>query len=88
MYDVNRKGDRPSPQISEMGAIDISTEDFSLSNGGVFCLKNDNADSVTLEVKLPHTSEWISTVFQPGWNPEILVAVKAQAGVSNLKWGN
>jgi hypothetical protein len=80
-----------SAQIGKMGVIDgLSENDFSLSDGQCFNIKNDGTQSVSLEVRLAgmKSGEFIETNFDAGWNPEIVKAVK-QTSLSdlNLKWG-
>jgi hypothetical protein len=85
----NRNGDMVSPQISVMGVL--STEnDFSLK-GTPFCIKNDGETAVWLEVNLKGMKEgdYVQTLFEIGWNPEIVRKVKSNSDydIQNLKWG-
>lgn len=77
-----------SLQISEMGVIDISSNEFSLDGGRYFLVKNDNTEAVELTIALAEKpSEYVTTLFQPGWNPEMVVKISASSSVSNLKYG-
>ena len=77
-----------SLQISEMGVIDISSNEFSLDGGRYFLVKNDNTEAVELTIALAEKpSEYVTTLFQPGWNPEMVVKISANSSVSNLKYG-
>jgi len=88
----NRKGDDTSIQVSVIGLVtDLATANFKLSQGAAFLVKNDGTESATLEVKLIGMSDsdaFVSTVFQPGWNPEIVKEIKANATAGiTLKYG-
>ena len=61
----------------------LAVADFSIAERQ-FIIKNDNADRVLLEVKYFCETAWVSTYFQPGWNPDILIAIKQNALISNL----
>ena len=78
-----------SAQIGRMGVIDLAN-DFGLLYGQVFNVKNDGDEAVVLEVQLSGMAEgsFVETVFETGWNPEIVKMVKAKnvSGL-NLKWG-
>lgn len=88
---VNRDGATVSAQISAMGPIDISTDNFKLANGVyMFNIKNDSEIPVVLSVQLAGMpeGEFVSTTFYPGWNPEIVKAVQQDGTVTtDLKWG-
>lgn len=84
-----RSGEQVSAQIGRMGKIiNLAQQNFSLNDGQVFNIKNDGV-SLTLEVRLAgmKEDEFISTTFQPGWNPEIVKEVKKTSDYTNLKWG-
>lgn len=85
----NRDGKQISAQVSKMGEITINQGENFVLEGHPFQLKNDSESSVTLQVNLYGMEEgtWISTIFYPGWNPEILRAVKADSINTALKWG-
>lgn len=87
MYNFNRANVRVSAQVSYIAALDISSANFTSDTP--FQIKNDGPDPVTLEVTLWSMPEgtFVATVFDPGWNPEIVRTVKANANVSNLKYG-
>lgn len=88
-----RSGEMVSPQIAKMGTItDLTTENFKLPDGNCFQVKNDGFAPVTLQVKLAAMSDdddFITTVFQIGWNPEIVREIKADVSINNvsLLWG-
>jgi len=77
-----------SAQIGKMGVIDLLS-DFSLPNGQSFNIKNDGDEPVLLEVQLAKMAngEFVETIFDVGWNPEIIKVVKQPATVGDLKWG-
>jgi len=87
--DKTRSGEYISAQVADFGPIDVSEGNFSLSGGQKFQIKNEGTEAVTLEV-IPAsaaTDTFIATVFDPGWNPEIVRAVKENAATLSLKWG-
>lgn len=77
-----------SIQVSQIGAIDISSADFTLPNNAPFLIKNNNEDAVSIEVKPIDNDNFVATTI-PGnsWEPILVKAVKAQTGVSNLQYG-
>jgi hypothetical protein len=76
-------------QIALMGIVaNLAVADFSLPDNALFMLKNDGPAQIELEVKLANSDAWILTKFDPGWNPEILKAIKINASADiNLKYG-
>lgn len=85
---VNKSGEVNSLQPGTLEPIDISTTDFALPGNAPFLLKNDGLLQVELEVKLINSLTWISTRFDTSWNPELLVAIKANAMAGlNIKYG-
>lgn len=86
---VTRSNEMVSAQIGKMGVIDVSS-DFRLDGNMPFNIKNEGEEEVELDVQLSgdETGTFVSTKFYPGWNPEIVTAVKqtSQAGLK-LKWG-
>ena len=82
-----------SPQVAKFGDIDISelaTKHFKLPDGNSFVIKNEGLAAVTLEVlpALSETGDFVSCVFDVGWNPELVREIKA-ASLTNvsIKWG-
>ena len=84
-----RIGSIVSSQIGRMGAIDLSEGEFRLPDGMAFNIKNDGADAVELDVILDKMAEgdYVTTKFYPGWNMEIVRAVKSDDTVTGLFWG-
>ena len=88
---LTRSGEVVSAQIGKMGAITgLQDGNFSLEGNRQFNIKNDGLEQVELEVHLAgdESDSFVSTVFYPGWTPEIVTAVKqtSLAGLK-LKWG-
>lgn len=91
-------GNVTSFHISEIEVINVTDADYisELKHGSL--IKNDTMDitdpdnpvpkSVLLEVKLINDSNFVSTYFAPGWNPEIVKEIKQSSieGI-NLKRG-
>jgi len=84
-----RIGSIVSSQIGRMGAIDLSEGEFRLSDGMGFNIKNDGDAAVSLDVILDKMAEgdYVTTKFYPGWNKEIVRAVKSDDTVTGLFWG-
>ena len=85
-----RSGEYVSSQVADFGVMDLSSVDFALTGGQKFQIKNEGTDAVTLDV-IPAsaaTDTYVSTKFDPGWNPEIVRKVKKNttSGLA-LKWG-
>lgn len=72
-----------------MGEIEFTDGEFRLSGNTPFNIKNDGEEAVTLTVLLDKMAEgdYIETKFDPGWNPEIVRAVKEPEGTVDLKYG-
>lgn len=91
----NRDGQQVSAQVSKMGVITLNQVQNFVMDGYPFQVKNDRDTAVTLEVlpygnfdrDNPSNSQWVTTNIAPGWNPEILVAIKASSQDVDLKWG-
>lgn len=80
-----------SAQIGKMGVVTgLDSGDFTLPDGQVFNIKNDGTTAVELDVVLAgmDDGESVKTMFEPGWNPEIVRVIK-QGSLSNinLKYG-
>lgn len=84
-----RSGEMVSPQIARMGLIsNLGKKDFQMADGTAFNIKNDGISAVELEIQLAGNEDFIKTRIEPGWNPEIVKAVKQTSLSSlNLKWG-
>ena len=74
---TTRGGDVVSPQISNIGSIDISNGNFKSEEVPVN-IKNDGDTAVVLEVNLwgMEPGKFVSTRFETGWNPEIVREIK------------
>lgn len=84
-----RGGEMTSAQISKMGNIATANGDFALSDGQCFLIKNDSGVPVMLTVQLAsmEDGEWVDTLFNYGWNPEIVKRIKQTPETVALKWG-
>lgn len=84
----NQNHSEVSMQVSKFGAVtNLASENFSLAGAQPFLIKNDGTENVTLEVMPNHGTAYVSTVFQPGWNPEIVKAIKKTSEGGTLLWG-
>ena len=88
-----KKGQVVRMQVTEWENItDLKTEDFS-KEGVAFVIKNENDASIVLEVMPFDGDTFVATKFNPGWNIEIVKAVKTNIlltddELANIKWGN
>ena len=82
----NRDGVACSLQYSVIGDIDTSGETFQLPNLQSFNIKNNGGNAVELSVKLAGMEEFVTTKFQPGWNPEIVIEIETN-NESDLQYG-
>lgn len=88
MQIANPDGNSLSLQHTVFDSVDgLSDGDFTLPGNIPFKIKNDNEEAVSLEVKPAGLGKWVLTNFHPGWNIEIVVAIKQNALVTNLIWG-
>ena len=88
MYLQNLNGNGMSLQISKLKAIEnLDTTDFDWKDGEgqqvPFLIKNDGDDDIELEVLMWDDSEYVSTLFTAGWNPELVRAVKHDISLSS-----
>lgn len=75
-------------QVSKFGAVtNLESANFDLANDHPFLIKNDGTETVTLEVMPLHGTDYVSTKFAVGWNPEIVKAIKKTSGGGTLLWG-
>jgi hypothetical protein len=83
-----RVGSIVSSQIGRMGSVSYTDGVFRLPNNTPFNIKNDGDEPVELEVQLDKMADGstITTMFEPGWNPEIVKAILG-GDVTNIKWG-
>ena len=90
---ITRGGAVASPQVGIFEVVpSLVGQDFKPVKDGNpvgFLIKNDGTDNVTLEIKALQSGEaWVSTIFTPGWNVEIIREIKANATAGlNLKYG-
>lgn len=93
MYLEAANGRVTIPQITNFGAVtNLDTADFTLTGNEIFVVKNDNEAAVTLEVMPADGDAYVSTSFAPGWNMELVKAIKTNTTITstergNLKWG-
>lgn len=86
-----RSGEYVSAQVGKMGIVsDLNIQDFKL-NAIPFQLKNDGVQPIELTVQLNgmEDSETVTTIFEVGWNPEIIKRIVKTASSTGtaLKWG-
>ncbi len=67
-----RTGENTSLQITH---LQDASGDFSL-DGVEFLIKNNTGAKIELQVKCAKDDEYVTTTIYPGWNPEIVSAIK------------
>ena len=84
-----RSGEFTSAQIGRMGVIaGLQDGDFQLPDGHCFNIKNDTDSAVTLDIMPAGMDGYVTTRIDPGWNPEIVRAVRQSSLTGlDLKWG-
>lgn len=83
---MSRKG---TPDTTNIGLI--QNVDMAAGYQGTYPVnvKNNGDEAVTLSVHMYDMpqGEYIETKFYPGWNPEIVDEIQANAEVSNIQIG-
>lgn len=86
MINLNQNERPTSLQVSRLW--DIPAGDFIVQKGNTpVLLKNITEDSVTLEILLMDSNDYVSTVIYPGWNPELVIGIKS-VPADTLQAGN
>lgn len=77
MINLNQNERPTSLQVSRLSLLPAG--DFELPYGSnAVLVKNITEDNVTVEVLLKDLEgQYVSTVFYPGWNPELVIGIKA-----------
>lgn len=77
MINLNQNERPTSLQVSRLSLLPAG--DFELPYGSnAVLVKNITEDNVTIEVLLKDSEgQYVSTVFYPGWNPELVIGIKA-----------
>lgn len=76
MINLNQNERPTSLQVSRLSLLPAG--DFELPYGSnAVLVKNITEDNVTVEVLLKDSEgQYVSTVFYPGWNPELVIGIK------------
>lgn len=86
MINLNQNERPTSLQVSRLW--DIPAGDFIVQKGNTpVLLKNITEDSVTLEILLMDSNDYVSTIIYPGWNPELVIGIKS-VPADTLQAGN
>ena len=87
MINLNQNERPTSLQVSRLSLLPAG--DFELPYGSnAVLVKNITEDNVTVEVLLKDSEgQYVSTVFYPGGNPELVIGIKA-VPESTLQVGN
>lgn len=84
----NRGNVEESGQVSHYGAITgVDSADFTIATP--FNIKNNTTSNITLSVKPAGGGDFVSVIFYPGWNVEIvgIIATNGAIGDTDLMWG-
>ena len=84
---MSRKGTADAANISIMRDVDMS-QGYNVP-GVPVNVKNNNGENVTLRVHPIDNApdDLITTLFTPGWNPEIVDYIEADSNVQNIQIG-
>lgn len=84
---MSRKGTADAANISMIIDVDMSAG-YDMPRVPVN-VKNNNAENVTLRVHPIDnpTGDLVTTLFAPGWNPEIVDYIEADSNVQNIQVG-
>ena len=83
---MSRTGEVAAANIARLQNVDMTVgykEDRSVN------VKNNGSEAVVLSVHMRRSpeGEFVETTFYPGWNPEIVDEIQANAEVSNIQIG-
>lgn len=84
---MSRKGTADAANISMIIDVDMAAG-YDMP-GVPVNIKNNNAENVTLRVHPIDNDpgELVTTLFTPGWNPEIVDYIEADSNVQNIQVG-
>ena len=83
---MSRKGTSDTSNIGLIENVDMAV---GYKGDSPVNVKNNGTEAVTLSVHMYDESPgiYVETTFYPGWNPEIIDEVQANAEVSNIQIG-
>lgn len=77
MINLNQNERPTSLQVSRLSLLPAGNFELPYGSNAVL-VKNITEDNVTVEVLLKDSEgQYIATVFYPGWNPELVIGIKA-----------
>ena len=77
MINLNQNERPTSLQVSRLSLLPAGNFELPYGSNAVL-VKNITDDNVTVEVLLKDSEgQYVSTVFYPGWNPELVIGIKA-----------
>lgn len=84
LYNLNNDGN--SLQVSKLK--NVPAGDFFIGKGrNPVLIKNITDDNITIETRLYNDTDFVTTVFYPGWNPELVAELK-NVTANTLQYGN
>lgn len=84
IYNLNN--DANSLQISKLK--DIPAGDFSIGKGNnPVLIKNITDNNITIQARLYSDTDFVTTIFYPGWNLELVAELKGVTA-NTLQYGN
>lgn len=83
---MSRKGTSDASNIGTLINVDMAQ---GYKGSEPVNVKNNGGEAVTLSVHMfdMPKGEYVETTFYPGWNPEIIDEIQANAEVSNIQVG-
>lgn len=77
MINLNQNERPTSLQVSRLSLLPAGNFELPYGSNAVL-VKNITEDNVTVEVLLKDSEgQYVSTVFYPGWNPELVIGIRA-----------
>ncbi len=83
---MSRTGEVAASNIARLHNVDMSV---GYKDNLPVNVKNNGTEAVTLSVHMRQSpeGEYIETTFYPGWNPEIIDEIQANAEITNIQVG-
>ena len=80
---------RGTSDVSNIGLIENVDMAVGFTSDVPVNVKNNGTEAVTLSVHMYYEAPgiYVETTFYPGWNPEIIDEIQANAEVSNIQIG-
>lgn len=87
MTTENYQGFTESLQVSYMKAVPALAQDEEFKAGKQFIIKNVSGGELEVNILPRGNGDYITTTLFPGWNPEIVKAIKGEVSAGQLQIG-